>query len=57
MIREGGKDIVDVPGFSKVYSGADLVWPAYYLDISPEIVWLTPWAENDVYSNTSWNIE
>lgn len=28
-----------------------------YLEISPEVVWvLNGWTSNDVYSNTSWNV-
>ena len=28
-----------------------------YLEIEPEMVWLQDWgADNDVYSNTNWNI-
>lgn len=28
-----------------------------YLEISPDVIWLVPWALNDVLSNTSWNIQ
>lgn len=29
-----------------------------YLDIEPKILWIADWgAENDVYSNTNWNVD
>lgn len=56
-IKIGTTDIVDIPGYSAVYVGRKKVWPVPYLDIEPKIVWMTTWAENDVLSNTSWNVE
>lgn len=58
-IKIGSQDINELPGISKVYVGSDLVWPVYvpYLEIQPEVIWLIPWAQNDVLSNTSWNVE
>lgn len=40
--------------FSKV---KEIPPSAFYLEISPETIWLVPWALNDVLSNTSWNIQ
>lgn len=54
-IKLGDKD-VEVPGIAKVYWGAQLVYPVPYLEIEPEVIWLIPWAENDVLSNTNWNV-
>lgn len=57
-IKVGTTDITDVPGCEAVYVGSDKVWPVFvpYLEIDPEIIWLTPWALNDVLSNTDWNV-
>lgn len=56
-IRVGTTDIERIPGCSAVYVGRDKVWPVPYLEIEPQIIWLTPWAQNDVLSNTSWQVE
>lgn len=29
---------------------------APYLEIEPTVIWLVPWAMNDVSSNTHWNV-
>lgn len=46
----------------KAYLGEVLVFdkrPAPYLEIEPELIWVYPdWsAYNDVYSNTTWNVQ
>ena len=46
----------------KAYLGEVLVFdkrPAPYLEIAPELIWVYPdWsAYNDVYSNTTWNVQ
>lgn len=41
----------------KVVSGVKVLWGEQkYLKISPELIWLSPSAENDVLSNTDWQI-
>lgn len=51
----------DVP-IAKAYLGDVLVYRkgdvAPYLEIEPEIIWVVPdWAvDNEVFSNTTWNI-
>lgn len=59
MIKVGVKEVQNIPGIERVYVGETEVWPVFvpYLEISPEIVWLTPWALNDVLSNTNWIVE
>ena len=52
----------DVP-IGRAYLGEVLVFDkrptAPYLEIEPEIIWVYPdWsAQNDVYSNTTWNVQ
>lgn len=51
----------DVP-VGRAYLGDVLVFdkrPAPYLEIEPELIWVYPdWsAHNDVYSNTTWNVQ
>lgn len=48
----------NVPVFVKVQSVCWQILPTPYLEISPEIIWVYPdWAvENEVFSNTDWNI-
>ena len=52
----------DVP-VGRAYLGDVLVFDkgpaAPYLEIAPELIWVYPdWsAQNDVYSNTTWNVQ
>ena len=56
-VKIGNRDVV-LPNIDKIYLGNKLVYPAYYLEIDPEIVWLfEDWASNDVYSNTVWRVD
>ena len=59
MIKIGTKEIKEIPGIERVYVGSTEVWPCFapYLEIHPEVIWLTPYASNDVLSNTDWNID
>lgn len=41
---------------SRIVAGGAVIWERPYLDISPELIWLTPSALNDVLSNTEWNV-
>lgn len=42
---------------TRIVSGVDVLWAGQkYLEISPELIWLSPSAENDVLSNTNWII-
>lgn len=40
----------------RIVAGGAVIWERPYLDISPELIWLTPSALNDVLSNTDWTI-
>lgn len=57
----GDLHLVDV-SIGKAYLGDVLVYRkgevAPYLEIEPEIIWVVPdWAvDNEVFSNTTWNI-
>lgn len=41
---------------SRISRGVVTLWERAYLEIRPTIIWLSPSAENDVLSNTDWNI-
>lgn len=56
-VKVGNNDVKSIPGIKKVMLGDREVWPNYYLDIKPKILWLTPYGTNDVFSNTDWRIE
>ena len=46
---------------NRAYLGETLVYQKFrpYLEIDPELIWVNPdWAvDNDVYSNTNWNVQ
>lgn len=61
MIKLGTMEITSIPGISEVYLGSTKIWPtqeAPYLYIEPVVVWLADWgASNDVFSNTTWDVD
>ena len=48
----------NVPIFVKIDDFCGQILPSYYLEISPEVIWVYPDfdVENYVYSNTTWYI-
>ena len=41
----------------RMYEVCDASVSGPYLEIDPEVLWLTDWGLNDVYSNTNWIVE
>lgn len=41
---------------ARITHGIVTLWERAYLEIRPTVIWLSPSAENDVMSNTNWNI-
>ena len=51
LMRDGGM-------FCQMWRVVDITHPIPYLEIEPTIVWvLDGWTSNDVYSNTTWNVD